>query len=168
MADLDPHTAWGAIAGRDVALATVQMFLERSSAVRVAVLLDDGYDGAAAVVECEPGGPILLTEGEQTYAVPPAVLESVVPLPMNPPRPVPSSALEFDPDEGTVMAPMGAVANLGLAVLELAKVLGGRTVATADFATRDGEPVTIAARDGEPLILALGDHQFEMPVPASE
>jgi hypothetical protein len=80
---------------------------------------------------------------------------------------VPSSAWRFDPTLGEVSAPIGAVAMLGLGVLELARVLGGRTVATADFAMADGEPVTIAARIGEPLLLAIGDEQFELPVPYS-
>ena len=63
-----------------------------------------------------------------------------------------------------MLAPLGAVSALGLAVLELARVMGGRSVATADFATREGEPVTIAAREGEPLILAMGDVQFQLPL----
>ena len=135
MADFDPHTAWSTIAGRDVALATVRTFLERSTAIRVAVLLDDGEGESGSVVECEPGGPLLLTCGEQTFVIPPEALQSVTPLPMHPPPAVPSSAVEVDAEGGEVIAPIGAIANLGLAVLELAKVLGGRTVATADFAT---------------------------------
>ena len=165
MADHDPRTAWAAIARHDTALATVRDFCERSGAVRVVVLLDTGDGRTATVVEAEPGGPMRLTDGDRTYEVPADALDGVLPRPMEPPRPLPASAWHVDPETGEVAAPLGAVAALALGVLELAAVLRGRTVATADFATRDGEPVTIAARVGEPLVLAVGDHQFELPVP---
>lgn len=167
VADHDPDTAWAAIARHDVALATVRDFADRSGAVRVVVLLDTGDGRTAAVVEATPGGDLRLSEGKQTYDVPAGALDGVLPRPMHPPKPLPASAWQVDPDSGEVAAPLGAVAALGLGVLELATVLAGRTVATADFATRDGEPVTIAARIGEPLILAIGDQQFELPVPPS-
>ena len=61
-------------------------------------------------------------------------------------------------------APIGAIANLAEAVLSLAGAFGGRSVATADFPTRDPEQLlTIAARPGEPVVLAVGDQQFAMP-----
>ena len=167
MADFDPDTAWELVARHDVVLATLQLFAERSLATRVSVLLDAGDGLTATLIECEPGEPLMLTEAGETYLVPPEALLGVTPLPMSPPRPVPASAITVDAEDGQIAAPLGAVSALGLAVLELARVMGGRSVATADFATRDGEPVTIAARDGEPLILALGDAQFELPVPPS-
>ena len=52
-------------------------------------------------------------------------------------RPPPPTALTIDPDTGELEAPLGAVANLGRAVLGLASAFGGRSVATAEFATRD-------------------------------
>jgi hypothetical protein len=56
------------------------------------------------------------------------------------------------------------VAHLARAVLALAALFGGRSVATADFATRNPElPITIAAREGEPLVLAAGDRRFVLP-----
>ena len=56
------------------------------------------------------------------------------------------------------------MANLADAVLALARSFGGRSVATADFATRDPDlPITIAAREGEPLLLAVGDGRFVLP-----
>jgi hypothetical protein len=167
MADFDSDTAWELLARHDVVLATLQLFAERSLATRVAVLLDHGDGVTSTLIECEPGEPIALTEEGRTYLVPPEALLGVVPLPLTPPRPVPASAIDVDAETGEVAAPIGAVSALGLAVLELARLMGGRSVATADFATRDGEPLTIAARDGEPLVLALGDTQFELPVPGS-
>ncbi len=164
MADFDPDMSWELIGRYDSVLATLQVFAERALATRVAVLLDRGDGVTATLLECEPGEPLAITEDEQTYLVPPEALLGVSPLPMLPPRSVPSSAIEIDLEQGQVAAPIGAVSALGLAVLELARVMGGRSVATADFATRDGEPLTIAAREGEPLILAMGDEQFELPV----
>lgn len=165
VAEFDSGTPWEVVARYDSVLATLQVFAERSLATRVAVLLDAGDGVSATLLECEPGEPLSITEGEQTYLVPPEALLGVSPLPMLPPRPVPASAIEIDAEQGQVAAPVGAVSALGLAVLELARALGGRSVATADFATRDGDPVTIAARVGEPLVLAVGEHQFELPVP---
>lgn len=164
MADFDPDTSWDLVARYDSVLATLQVFAERSLATRVTVLLDRGDGVTSTLLECEPGEPLAITEGEDTYLVPPDALLGVSPLPMLPPRSVPASAIEIDPEQGQIAAPLGAVSALGLAVLELARVMGGRSVASADFATRDGEPVTIAAREGEPLILALGDAQFELPI----
>ena len=49
------------------------------------------------------------------------------------------------------------------AVLALAGVFGGLTVASAEFATNDPEtPITLAARVGEPVVLGAGDAQYEL------
>jgi hypothetical protein len=163
MADFDPHTEWGAVGRHDAALATVWEFATRSGAERVCVLLDVAGDGEAGlVVECEPGGPIAVAAGDEQYLVPAEVVRKVAPLPLYPMRPIPSTAITVDAGDGEIAAPIGAVASLGLAVLELARVLGGRTVATADFATASGGPLTIAAREGEPLVMQIGDQQFVM------
>ena len=66
---------------------------------------------------------------------------------------------------GELAAPIGAIANLAEAVLGLARAFGGRSVASAEFATHDPElPMTIVARQGEPLLLAVGDGRFELPI----
>ena len=163
VADADPNTAWQDLARHDVAIATVRMFAEQSHAVRVAVLLDRGDGQRPALIECEPGEPLMISEGEDTFIVPDEALRGVTPLAVEPPPAVPASALEVDPTSDEVRGPIGAVQALAGAVRELARALGGRTVATADFATRSGEPVTIAAREGEPVLLGLGDHQFALP-----
>jgi hypothetical protein len=49
-------------------------------------------------------------------------------------------------------------------VLALAGLLGGRSVATATFATRDPDvPLTVAARVGEPVVLDIAGRQFGLP-----
>jgi hypothetical protein len=146
------------------AVATVRAFSQRSGAARVVLLVDAGDGSTAAMIDCDAGGDIELTEGERTWGV-----ASDVPLPALPRafpalRPPPSTALQADPDTGELEAPLGVVANLGAAVLGLAAAFGGRTVATAEFATRDPRtPITIAAREGEPLVLAAGDRRFVLP-----
>lgn len=160
MADEDLATDWGDITRHDVAIATVREFAQRSGAVRVVALLDDQ---GGVVLEADPEGNVILSQGEDSYLVPPEATAGVPALALQPMRPVPATAIDVDPERGEVMAPMGALASLALGVLELARVLGGRSVATADFAIRSGEPLTIAAREGEPLVMALGEQQFAMP-----
>jgi hypothetical protein len=77
---------------------------------------------------------------------------------------VPASAIAVDLEAGQLSGPIGAIPLLGRALLELARTFGGRSVATADFATSDPEqPITIAAREGEPVLLAVGEERFVLP-----
>lgn len=147
----------------DVLLATVRDFTDRSGALRVVVLLDRGAGRATPTLECSPGEPLTINQGEEHYLVPPSDLVDVVGLPVDAPRPIPATALDVDAEQGQISAPIGAVEMLALAVGDLARVLGGRTVAIADFATRSGEALSVAARPGEPVVLAMGEHQFELP-----
>jgi hypothetical protein len=153
---------WKDIARDDVVMATIQDFTERAGAVHVTVLLDRGAGRRSPMVECEPGQPITVSQGEQGYVVPPTALVGVEPLPLHPPKPVPATAIDADPTLGEVAAPIGAMEALASGVQELARVLGGRTVAMAEFATRSGEALSIAAREGEPTVLAIGDQEFEL------
>ena len=162
MADADPGS-WKEIARHDVVMATIREWTERAGAVHVAVLLDRGPDRQAPLLECEPGQPLTISAGEENFIVPPQALEGVVPLALETPRPVPASAISVDPALGEVEAPLGVVESLADGVRRLAGVLGGRSVAMADFATRSGESLTIAARVGEPVVLAIGDHEFQLP-----
>lgn len=146
----------------DVLLATVRDFTDRSGALRVVVLLDRGPDRTIPTLECIPGEPLTISQGDEQYLVPPSELVGVVGLAVDAPRPVPATAIDVDPQLGRVAAPIGAIEMLALAVRELAAALGGRTVAVADFATRSGEALSIAARPGEPVVLAMGEHQFEL------
>jgi hypothetical protein len=114
-------------------------------------------------VECEPGQPLTISQGEENFIVPPQALEGVEGLPVEAPRPVPASALSVDLALGQVEAPIGVLEGLADGVRRLARALGGRSVAMADFATRSGEPLSIAAREGEPVVLAMGEHEFQLP-----
>jgi hypothetical protein len=69
-----------------------------------------------------------------------------------------------DPETGELAAPIGSVQLLAASVLSLARSFGGRSVATATFATRDPElPLTVAAREGEPVVLDIGGRHFALP-----
>lgn len=80
-----------------------------------------------------------------------------------PPDAPPGPALHADDATGEVSAQFGVLEDIAAAVLRLAEALGGRSVATATWAT-DSEvlPLSIAARAGEPLVLVLGERQFDM------
>jgi len=144
------------------AVATVRAFAERSGALRVVLLVDAGDE--ATMLDCAPDGALELTDAGRTFEIPAAAQVDAAPRALPDLRPAPRTTLSIDPETGELEAPLGAVANLASAVLELARAFGGRSVATADFATRDPElPVTIAAREGEPLVLAAGDRRFVLP-----
>jgi hypothetical protein len=145
-----------------VAVATVAAFAERAQARRVVLVLDRGDDAAPAMVECVPGERLEVTEGERRRPAAPA--PGVAPATLPEVRPPPPSALQADPETGELAAPLGGVVHLADTVLALARAFGGRTVATAEFATRDPSvPVTIAAREGEPVLLDLAGRQFALP-----
>ncbi len=141
-----------------VVLATVQDFADRGGAERVVVLLDAE---PPLIVERREDGTLEVTEGEKARAEP---APRVAPLPLPELRPVPPSALTADPETGELAAPLGTVQLLVSSVLALARALGGRSVATATFATRDPAlPLTVAAREGEPVVLDIAGRHFTFP-----
>jgi hypothetical protein len=160
----DP-AALKAIARHADAIATVRAFAERSEALRVVLLIDLGDEAAPAMLDVGPGGGLELTDEGEPHVVPADMPVPAPPRALPEIRPAPSSALKADPVTGELAAPIGAIANLGGAVLGLARAFGGRSVATAEFATEDPDlPMTIVAREGEPLLLAVGDGRFELPL----
>ena len=160
----DP-AALKAIARHAEAIATVRAFVARSEALRVVLLLDLGDAEEPAMLDAEPGGAIELTDEGDPHPVPAAMPVPAPPRTLPEIRPAPASALKADPVTGELAAPIGAIANLGHAVLGLARAFGGRSVASAEFATQDPDlPMTIVAREGEPLLLAVGDGRFELPL----
>jgi hypothetical protein len=146
------------------AVATVREFSARSGALRVVLLVDRGDGREPVMLDCAAGGAVELTDGARTWRFDDAARVSAAPQALPDLRPPPASALFMDPDTGELEAPLGAVANLAHGVLALATAFGGRSVATAEFATRrPGLELTIAAREGEPLLVAAGDKRFVLP-----
>jgi hypothetical protein len=128
------------------------------------VLLLDRGEREPAMLDCAAGGALEVTDGGRTWRVPASTPSRAAPRELPEIRPAPASALFLDPATGELEAPLGAVENLARAVLGLASAFGGRSVATAEFATRDPDlELTIAAREGEPLVIAAGDKRFELP-----
>ena len=145
-----------------VLLATVRDFADRSGALRVVVLLDRGPDQPPPTIEVEPGEPVTISSGEENFVVSPVDLVGVMPLPLDPPRPIPATAISFDPVKEEIEAPLGAIDALARGVRELAAAMGGRSVALAEFGTRSGEPIAVAARPGDNVVVSSGEHQFEL------
>jgi hypothetical protein len=145
-----------------VALATLRDFAERTGAARVVALLDQGDDAPPVLVERLEDGALQVTENADPVTE--AVGADVIPLTLTDLRPVPASAISADLEAGELAAPIGSVQLLADSVLSLARAFGGRSVATATFATRDPDlPLTVAARPGEPVVLDIGGRQFALP-----
>jgi hypothetical protein len=112
-------------------------------------MVDAVHDGTAEV-----------TDGDRTEILDARPATPSKPLPEI--RATPHTAIRLDPISGELSAPIGAIEHLADSVRALAGAFGGRTVATAEFPTRDF-PFTIAARGGEPAILSAGDEEYELP-----
>ncbi len=146
------------------AVATVRAFAERSGALRVVLLIDSGDGTTATMIDCAADGSLELVDHDESRDVPATEPVGAPPRALPELRPPPPTAVTIDPATGELEAPLGTVTNLARGVLGLATAFGGRSVATAEFPTRDPAlPVTIAAREGEPLVLAAGDRRFVLP-----
>ena len=146
-----------------VALATLQDFAARTGADRVVALLDRGEEAPPVLVERLEDGALQVTEDVDPVAAVPD--PDARPLALGDLRAVPATAMAADPETGELAAPIGSVELLAESVLTLARAFGGRSVATATFATRDPElPLTVAAREGDPIVLDIGGRQFALPI----
>src|SRR4051794_7476481 len=160
---MDP-AALQALARHGEAVATARAFAARSGAGRVVLVLDTGDPADAVMVDVGADGAVDLTDGDVVHAIPAAMTVPGLARDLPEVRPAPPSALSLDPETGELAAPIGAIHQLADGVMALARAFGGRTVATADFATRDPEvTITLAAREGEPAVLAVGEASFELP-----
>lgn len=138
-------------------VATLREFARRAGARRATALLDAGDEGGPVLVDCTPDGPVEL---EPDPGPLPAVAD---PLPL-PPALRPAAPMRVDPATGRIDSRLGELERLAAGVRTLAGLLGGLSVATAEFATaEDGPAMTICARVGEPIVIALGERTFEAP-----
>ena len=141
------------------AAATLEDFAVRTGAEQVMALLDRGDDAAPVLVERTEDGTLQVTDDGAVRGVEPGAA-----LPLPDLRAVPGSALSADPETGELAGPLGSVQLLADSVLGLARLFGGRSVATATFPTRDPDvPLTIAAREGEPVVFDIAGRQFGLP-----
>ena len=152
-----------AVGRHAVALASVHELAVRSGAQRVVLLVDEGEAADATMIEYADSG-LELTEAGITETVPLGEIGQVAPAVLPDLTPVPASALTVDPDTGELAAPLGVLAALASALVALAAAFGGRSVATAEFATREpDQPFMLAARPGEPVIAQVGGETFAFP-----
>lgn len=161
MAEL-PDQASGTPPLADV-VATLRHFADGCGALQVAVAIDQGEGFSPVLVSHHVAdGSVEVSEGGESRLIPDAGTmpagKPVVELHLHSfPR------FEVDPDQCTVAGPIGALDHLANAVIELAVGFGGRSVASATFATDIDEPLQVGAgTDGE-VGLSCGDIEFETP-----
>jgi hypothetical protein len=146
--------------GQDV--ATARELARAADATRVVLLIDRGEHEPALMIEVEDDTRI--TDGDSVASIPHNALVPAQPHPLPEIRAIPATAIAIDTITGELSAPIGAIEHLADVVKAVAQALGGRSVASAEFATSDPElPITIAARPGEPVLLSVADEQFELP-----
>jgi hypothetical protein len=146
------------------AVATVRAFQAAADAERVVLLIDNGEDRPATMIDGAADGSIEVSEAGDSIEIDARTPLGAPPRELPELRPAPPSAVAIDPDTGELEAPLGVVANYARGVLALATAFGGRSVASVDFPSRDPVvPLTIAAREGENFVVAAGDRRFELP-----
>jgi hypothetical protein len=151
-----------ALARHGEAVATARAFARGSGATRVVLLIDRGAT-AALMVDLDAAGDVEIVDEDAVATIPADALVPAEPHALPALRATPASAIRIDPETAELSAPIGTVAHLAEAVTALAAAFGGRSVATAEFPTRDPElPITIAAREGEPPVLSAGGEEFEL------
>jgi hypothetical protein len=147
----------------DDVVALLREYLHRSGAVRAVAVVGGLPGDSPAVVDCGRLAPIEVDFGDRVVQMPHAIELDVAPPELPELRPLPP--FDVDAVKGEVAAPLGGLHHVADGVRALARALGGRNVAMAQFQTSDPEtPLAITARaDGsEPLVLALGDDEYEM------
>ena len=142
------------------AAARLHAFAVRAGALRAVLLLDNGPDCPAAIVDATPGEPVEveLETGAGT--------ELVSDLPGDPPGvPLVTAVDPFEVDEesGEVTARVGRLEAIAEAIRTLGDGFGGASVVTVELPTTTDVTLAIAARAGEPLLLVIGERQFAAP-----
>jgi hypothetical protein len=155
-----------ALARHGEAVATVREYAQRAGALRVVLLVDRGDHQPPLMLECDDAQNVEITDAGTVATIPAHTNPPAEPRPLPEIRPAPASAMTMDLATGDLQAPLGAIEHLAGTLAKLAQAFGQRSVATADFATRDPEtPITLAARDGEPAVLAAGDYEYTLRQP---
>jgi hypothetical protein len=159
---VDP-AAETALARHGEAVATAREFALRANALRVVLLIDRGDEDPPLMVDADARGEVEVTDGESVATIPPHAQPAQAPRQLPDVRAIPATAIAVDLVTSELHAPLGAIEHLADALTALARQLGNRSVATAEFATSDPEtPITLAARQGEPAVLAAGDQEYRL------
>jgi hypothetical protein len=136
----------------DAVVETLRDVLHRSGALRVAALVDVGRLA-----------PVEVRIADRIMHLPHAIeldaesLGGAIELRQLPP-------FEVDADSGRVVGTIGGLDMLADAMRALAELLGGRSVAMAQYPTVTPEvSLTVTARHGEAVLVTLGDEEWELP-----
>jgi hypothetical protein len=162
---VDPAAA-DALARHGEAVATVRDYALRAGADRVVLLVDRG-DEPPLMVDCDDAHVVEITDGQTVTTLAADAQPLAQPRPLPEIRHIPATAIEMNLATGDLQAPLGAIEHLADTLGALARAFGSRSVASADFPTRDPEtPITLAAREGEPTVLAAGDYEYTLRQPS--
>jgi hypothetical protein len=146
----------------DAVVETLRDVLHRSGALRVAAVVDIP-DGPAALVDVGRLAPVEVQIGDRVMHLPHAIeleaesLGGDIELRQLPP-------FEVDAASGQVVGTLGGLDMLADAMRAVAALLGGRSVAIAQYQTITPDvTLTVSARGSEPVVVALGDEEWELP-----
>lgn len=145
----------------DAVVVLLREFLHRSGALRAVAVVEGLTGDETAIVDCARLSPVEVTIGGRTVHVPHAIALDADQLTVPEVRQLPP--FDVDRESGEIAATLGGVEHLAGGVRELARVLGGRSVALAQFETTTPDlPLSISARSDEPLVVAIGEDEYEM------
>ena len=146
----------------DAVVETLRDVLHRSGALRVAALVDIP-DGPAALVDVGRLAPVEVQIADRIMHLPHGIeldaepLGTAIELRQLPP-------FEVDASSGQVTGTLGGLDMLADAMRAVSRLLGGRSVAMAQYQTITPEvALTVSARGDEPVVVTLGDEEWELP-----
>lgn len=143
-------------------VATLRAFGRAAGARTVVLVLDQGEQLPAAVLDCPPDGPLELAEGDEARVI--ECPDALAGEPLGRPHVHALPPFEVDVETGELRGMLGGLDSYGRAVRELASLFPGRSAVTVEWETSDPDaPLSLAARGGEPMLLALGEARFELP-----
>lgn len=143
-------------------VATLREFGRAAGARKVVLVLDQGAQLPAAVLDCPPDGPLEVAEGDEVRVI--ERPDALAGEPLGHPHVHALPPFEVDVETGELRGMLGGLDSYGRAVRELASLFPGRSAVTVEWDTSDpAAPLSLAARGGEPMLLALGDARFELP-----
>jgi hypothetical protein len=146
----------------DAVVETLRDVLHRSGALRVAAVVDMP-DGPPALVDVGRLAPVEVQIGDRKLHLPHAIdldaesLAGAINLRQLPP-------FEVNAASGQVTGTLGGLDMLADAMRAVSALLGGRSVAMAQYQTVTPDvPLTVSARGTEPVVVTLGDDEWELP-----
>jgi hypothetical protein len=146
----------------DAVVQTLRDVLHRSGALRVAAVVDMP-DGPPALVDVGRLAPVEVQIADRRMHLPHAIELAAEPLGASIElRQLPP--FDVDADSGQVTGTLGGLDMLADAMRAVSALLGGRSVAIAQYQTSTPDvPLTVSARGSEPVVVTLGEEEWELP-----